>query len=122
MPDIALDTTSCAALWETAPEIAVIMIPYRKCSISDIMITETIPPARLIKNAVIPRVASTKQDLRTAIARASGRPSADAVNIVMIFENPGFAPGGKNEKAGIRLSANERASACARSIPISAVL
>ena len=79
------------------------------------------PPARLIKNAVAPRVASAKSALKTVMHIACGRPKVSTANIVTIFENPGFAPGGRNGRAGIRISRNESAIAWAQRMPKRAV-
>ena len=81
----------------------------------------TVPPQRLIKKAVKPLVTPAKAALIITINTASVRPRVETVNIVTMFEKPGFAPGGKNGNAGKSDSSHASASACAPSMPASAM-
>jgi len=69
----------------------------------------------LITKAVKPLVAKVKSDFVTVIISASGRPNVPAANMVIMFENPGFAPGGRKGISGMRLSIKFSAMACAQS-------
>ena len=80
------------------------------------------PPEMLIIPAVAPLVTKAKRPLTAAIVIAEGKPRLPAANMVIIFENPGFAPGGKKGIGGIRLSRKLNESARAHSMPISAIL
>ncbi len=72
---------------------------------------ERIPPERLIIPAVNPLVMKAKPPFTRVMRRACGKPKLPAANIVMMFENPGFAPGGRKGSGGIRLSRKPRANA-----------
>lgn len=80
------------------------------------------PPQRLIKNAVMPRVMPAKADFISTMNKASDMLSVDTANIVTILDSPGFAPGGKNGKAGRSDSSHDSANASAPSIPARATL
>lgn len=81
-----------------------------------------IPPESDIKNAVAPLVKSTKAALIKVTAIAGKKPIEEATNIVAIFENPAFAPGGIKAAVGIKLSKNESVIATADKIPKTAIL
>ncbi len=83
---------------------------------------ESKPPERLIIPAVTPLVAKAKTPLTSAIAVAVESPRLPAANMVIMFEKPGFAPGGKSGSGGIRLSRKPSDSANAQSIAGSATL
>ena len=72
--------------------------------------------------AVAPLVTKLKSPFKRAIATAWGKPRLPAANIVIMFENPGFAPGGRNGRGGISPSRKLRAIANAQRIAVSAVL
>ncbi len=76
----------------------------------------------LITKAVKPLVANVKSDFVTVIISVSGRPNVPAANMVIMFENPGFAPGGRKGISGRRLSIKFSAIACAHSSAQSAGL
>ncbi len=78
-------------------------------------------PDMLIKNAAGPLVKKTNPDFIKTIAIPSNAPTCKTANITAMFARPNFAPGGKNETAGKRLSKNERVSATAARMPSSAV-
>ena len=121
---VVLCVGAALLLWHTA---AIIDAPSRPKGSDFIFVAAHIarvlstPPARLIKNAVAPRVISAKSALNTVMHIACGSPRVRTVNIVTIFENPGLAPGGRNGREGIRFSRNESAIAWAQRIPKRAV-
>ncbi len=57
---------------------------------------EHIPPAKLSKNAVAPRVQSAKSDFITEIYIPPAKEENIQASTVIMLESPGFAPGGKN--------------------------
>ena len=69
------------------------------------------PPERLMTAAVAPLVMNTNPLFTSVIINAWGAPTEDAANIMIIFGNPGFAPGGINGIAGSRFSIKLRARA-----------
>ncbi len=81
----------------------------------------SIPPQKLISAAEKPLVIKANTALAAVMPKAQGRLMLSAANMVMIFENPGFAPGGSPGIGGIMLSRKEKARACAVRIPMSAV-
>ena len=97
-------------------------LPLANLSRRYIATAERIPPERLIIPAVKPRVTNAKHPFATAIISAEGKPRLPAANMVIIFEKPGFAPGGSQGIGGRRLSRKPSANAKAHIIPVSAVL
>lgn len=74
------------------------------------------PPKRLIKNAVTPRVMRAKDALNKVTAKAYGKPKESRQNIVTMFEKPGLIPG-TGTNGGISDSKKEIAIAKAQKIP-----
>ena len=107
------DTVSCPMLWQTADKTPIPTSPKSRVFRSIISIHTALrnPPARLIKNAVAPRVINTKTDFAITINIVSRTLNFDAENITGMFESPSLLPGGIKYAVGKRLSTNDSTTA-----------
>jgi hypothetical protein len=107
----------------------IIPIPIKENALSLSLITRqsttvlSIPPERLITEAVKPLVIRAKTPFITVIEIAPGKPIVEATSIVTTLESPGFAPTGRKGISGISiLSRKESTRLSAAIIPRKAVL